>query len=100
MRTIIWLKVTKVVDEYWLLLQSLPSLGEWIEMFNKSISHKESSRLSLRWESGLKCLTKMLAVRGKRLSLRWESGLKLSALVRLTKQECLSLRWESGLKYY
>ena len=32
MRTIIWLKVTKVVDEYWLLLQSLPSLGEWIEI--------------------------------------------------------------------
>ena len=54
MRTIIWLKVTKVVDEYWLLLQSLPSLGEWIEILPVWAAHTLPEGLSLRWESGLK----------------------------------------------
>ena len=76
MRTIIWLKVTKVVDEYWLLLQSLPSLGEWIEITTAAAGY-------------MQC--KSLPSLGEWIEIK-------ELIVTLIKQMCLSLRWESGLK--
>ena len=37
-----------------MILASLPSLGEWIEILNHHHRCQKRSGLSLRWESGLK----------------------------------------------
>ncbi len=68
MRTIIWLKVIKVVDEYWLLLQSLPSLGEWIEIQMMELVMELRNGLSLRWESGLKFITHAIVIYNGKVS--------------------------------
>ncbi len=102
-------------------LQSLPSLGEWIETRRIRQFGVVVSRLSLHWESGLKLEHKTNLLRIPGLSLHWESGLKRTLPnTRLTcysslpslgewietrslidetyKNRGLSLHWESGLK--
>ena len=102
--------------------QSLPVLGEWIEIILPSSLLRFPTRLSLYWESGLKytissgkmkvkvspCIGRVDWNNGKILtnedkaclSLYWESGLKFTGEHKMRCWICLSLYWESGLKFF
>ena len=80
-------------------VESLPSLGAWIETTSGRRRRSLRDSRSLHWERGLKHIQPPAHHAENCRSLHWERGLKLDDIGATIDLLGRSLHWERGLKH-